>query len=252
MLDTNIIFPDLNEGKTKLTIVLPSHSRFAFKTTPQLCYVMGMQVYNKTLNIGLPNIMLSGVILNYELFKIPHPVLNEFFTVTLYIYFDCVNAQVRCYTVCFNKSNKIDLYNFTNYLIKNQILVYPFGFNHILSSNKAVILAPPTYFKHGVMDHVYLNKNTLYTINPFDWKDKRMPGAIKKLGIFISTQRNNIKELNNHTAILASVNKLLRGYNYIILKDLNRLSKASNYSDYEAQKFTDSLNWDSHKCIIIE
>jgi hypothetical protein len=253
MSKTNYVYPDLNEGKNKKTLVLPSHSsQFPFKTVAQSCYVSGMQVYDETKKIGLPNFLLSGVILCYQLPKIYHPILNHVLTITLYIYFDCATAQVRCFTVCFNTSNKIDIYSFINYLYVNKILTPPLRFNLPLPKGRAIILVPPRYFKSEVLDHIYPTKNTIYKINPFFWKDKRMPLAIKRLNTFIHGNEKNIVKAKNGEILFENIKKVLSCYNYETLKNLNKLNKVPNYSVEDGINLGMHLDWDNVKCSITE
>jgi hypothetical protein len=135
MSNTNLIFSDLLEGKQKKTFVFPSiNNSCPLKTISQYSFVSGMQVFNKTLNLGFPNLMLSGVIVVIQLTKIPHPVLLnlEPLTITLYLFFGCRSAQVRCMTISYKPPNKIDMYSFTNYIYSNHFFTIPAGL-HLLA-----------------------------------------------------------------------------------------------------------------------
>jgi len=255
MVDTNFIFPDLNEGITKKTIVIPpiSNDILPLKTFSQFCYVSGMQAYNQSKNIGFPNLRLSGFIICYELPKIPHPILNvEPLTITLYIYFDCSTAQVRCYTICYNKSNKIDMYNFTNYLYKNRILTTPPGL-HLpgVPKTNAILLVPSNYFRNDIKNHFYLPKKTSFLLNPYFKRNKRTPKALKSLMDYFYCEQNDL--IKGGLPLLPNkLREVLDKYNFYLHRRLYRIGKKPNFGGEEVKIFYDHLNWESFKCTIIK
>ena len=244
MQKTNLIFPDEKEGITKKTIVIPPNSKFfPFKTFSQFCYVSGMQAYNQSKNIGFPNLQLSGFIFCYQLPKIPHPVLNvEPLTITLYIYFDCLTAQVRCYTICYNQSNKIDMYSFTNYLYKNRILTAPPGLHYQgIPKSNAILLVPSQYFRKNIRNHFYLPKKTCFLINPYYKRDRRTPKALKSLMEFFYHEQNDL--IKGGLPLLPNkLREVINKYNLSIHRRLYLLSKKPNFGGEEAQFFYDHLD----------
>jgi len=248
------IFPDLNEGKTKITtkVINPLRSDlYPFKTMSQLCYVSGKQAYNHTKDIGFPNFLLSGFIFCLQWAKIPHPVLNEMLYITLYIYFDCRSGQVRCFTISYNQSNKIDMYNFTNYIFENNIFSTPPGFNLPgVPKTKAIILVPPNHHRTCIRDHIYVTKKTKLITNPYFW-DERTPPTLKVLHhLLIKKQKPELKYGLSETN--KNLLEVIKRYNLWVHRKLDLLSKTPNFDSEEAKIFMDNLDWESFNCTIIK
>jgi hypothetical protein len=261
---SNIInFPDSNEGQTKWTWIVPSISNdYPFQCLQQFTYVSGVQVFKKMKNknaplIGLPNFLLTGLVFTYQLAKVYDPIhINEPpVVITLYVYFDCRSAQIKCVAVSTKATNKVDFYSFLDNLYNQRLIKTPPGY-HLpnVPKNKPILLVPKEYAKNIVIDNLTMTKHIPIVINPFFWKDRRTPQAIKQLLLFLTNQKEDELLKEGLNKIPTKIMGLVNMYNNAIHKKLGKLNERDNrnFTPEDVQKLQENVDWNSTKSIIIK